>query len=1818
MEKDTAVKVAVRIRPLLNNEISQHCGSCIHVVPGEPQVTIGSDQCFTFDYVFGTDSNQNEVYEDCVVDLVDATFDGFNATVLAYGQTGSGKTFTMGSSSNLRINEEQQGIIPHVIQYVFETVHQKESEDPNCSYRVRIQFLEIYGEEIRDLLEPSLSTKVSIRETAAGEVYVTGAKELLVSSAEEMMMALERGTLSRTTGSTLMNQSSSRSHAIFTILLENRIKISLKGENSENRNVTNLISQQSENINTTNLDNNNNNDNNSINNSNSNSNSNNNNNTMNLKLLESNDIQTCKFHFVDLAGSERAKRTGAEGARLKEGIDINKGLLVLGNVISALGDEKKKGKTHVPYRDSKLTRMLQDSLGGNSKTLMICCVSPADTNMNESLNALRYANRARNIKNKPVVNRDPTSLIISDLKTNVKMLASELLMIRRWLPPSIPNWPPCPCRTSIELLEDLAASVTSSTIIHDGSTLKHQLPSLESITPTLTDVVSNTSAAAAASVSGGINKSKLITSTSINKSKLISNITKDEKLELLNLRAKLMDSDEELQRLTEELKKTRNHLSIVTEQNIIDQSERDFYRMKWMDMDPTAATMILQHEKATLTNKNDEILDNDSINKSNNNNDDDDKLCKNEQSVVTRAMSEYIREITRLKNELSEAKRSAILSNHNSKEENSLQKKFHLSLRKSTSDNTGNDNGSANVDNSTDETDGDDFDSMAALLEGELTSSVAKVIARTQEQLHEEQRRLRRLEKDKKNGKSNNNNNNKDNNDDISDDDEDDDILHSKEVEEADREFQRRQKVMTAEVVDLNESIQVKQQLIQHLKNSHLQYEAMKSFYETKLQALSSEMQEKEDEMSKLQNELHELGNRAKTGPAAAPGTEDRLKEKLQQKEEELKALRSRQQELSHLSRVQTRHIEQISKLSNEIENMKKQKVSLARNMQTEKKSHMQALALKAREIEKLKRDLMQSTAELQKLERDREKSDLKVKEGKIKSKYDINTKYQYPTLSSENLNAIANSSSTTTSSSSSFYKTTKSSTYRTTRNIQRNPASSTSNALSGSTSITYASNHASTTAAISNHRLLTEDELKTKRWIEHRAVEIAVKEELAESLRKHCAEQLALTKKRDALLVEKKKLLSLDGGGQGSGQGQGTMSDLWDLEDQIVVMETQLTARGSHIADMQTALGMSPDDQISSNNAAMISEVLEVLQQSANTSPVAAQDLIRLLFDLLVSNRRRLEQVTETFDESYSQLKSKEEEIEDLKANLAATQRLHDRDLTKAWQEYEEKLTGLFENSNIVQMIQNVVVPVTPTSSSSSSLISTSQSQSQSKSTARRTNSSPNVLSMTSMDNGGGGRGFRHNNLLLDVEGESEETEQQQQQVAVQSKLTTTTSATTTQQPSDTVIEQFKMMLSLSTERNSVLKTQLSRETLKTQDLQERLMEMRSNHQEYKKTMNETQRTIRFLEEECRMLREMAEEFKNRLKASGGEIGQAIIRQVRAAELLRRGNMSSSADTEDDEEDEDDTQSVLGEFSSLADEIHRTGGVAVSSNVNVNLANSNLNLNSKKNNIFDRLTNPSNFTGTQKNLFLQDLETKRAKVLQIKKEEAETKKRVQTSKPTPSSSSSNGGSGSPLLSPLSSAYPPIPPPPSSSSTPTPSYLDMPIAATPTTLTLALASANIDSPRDSKDNSSRDSEDELSITPQISNAKTPTSSSSSSLTARDIPRGRPSSLRIQKSTMSSVTKSINDLSDSLSIRLHESLSSSLSSSTSMSQQHDGTSTSYYMTPTTSSIRHRRRTSSDADRNHNLYVQTIDNKLTSTPSSPLLLPLPPCKDSDESS
>ena len=209
--------------------------------------------------------------------------------------------------------------------------------------------------------------EITIREEKNGNISVYGLREEKVNCYEELAACLDRGSNFRSTASTLMNTCSSRSHAIFTISIEQHIIEDLYKADVPAHQPGDASSEE---------------------------------------------FMVAKFHFVDLAGSERAKRTGATGATLKEGISINKGLLALGNVISALTEESNK-KGHVPYRDSKLTRILQDSLGGNSRTTMIACVSPAEINFEETLNSLKYASRARNIKNKPIVNRDPNSAQIA-------------------------------------------------------------------------------------------------------------------------------------------------------------------------------------------------------------------------------------------------------------------------------------------------------------------------------------------------------------------------------------------------------------------------------------------------------------------------------------------------------------------------------------------------------------------------------------------------------------------------------------------------------------------------------------------------------------------------------------------------------------------------------------------------------------------------------------------------------------------------------------------------------------------------------------------------------------------------------------------------------------------------------------------------------------------------------------------------------------------------------------------------------------------------------------------------------------------------------------------------------------------------------------------------------------------------------------------------------------------------------------------------------------------------------------------------------------
>ncbi|XP_054447229.1 kinesin-like protein KIF21A isoform X6 [Pteronotus mesoamericanus] len=395
---ESSVRVAVRIRPQLAKEKIEGCHICTSVTPGEPQVFLGKDKAFTFDYVFDIDSQQEQIYTQCIEKLIEGCFEGYNATVFAYGQTGAGKTYTMGTGFDVNIIEEEQGIISRAVKHLFKSIEEKKHTAmknglPPPDFKVNAQFLELYNEEVLDLFDTTRDidaknkkSNIRIHEDSTGGIYTVGVTTRTVNTESEMMQCLKLGALSRTTASTQMNVQSSRSHAIFTIhLCQTRMCPQIDAENATDNKVISESSQMNE-----------------------------------FETL------TAKFHFVDLAGSERLKRTGATGERAKEGISINCGLLALGNVISALGDRSKRA-THVPYRDSKLTRLLQDSLGGNSQTIMIACVSPSDRDFMETLNTLKYANRARNIKNKVMVNQDRASQQINALRSEITRLQMELM-----------------------------------------------------------------------------------------------------------------------------------------------------------------------------------------------------------------------------------------------------------------------------------------------------------------------------------------------------------------------------------------------------------------------------------------------------------------------------------------------------------------------------------------------------------------------------------------------------------------------------------------------------------------------------------------------------------------------------------------------------------------------------------------------------------------------------------------------------------------------------------------------------------------------------------------------------------------------------------------------------------------------------------------------------------------------------------------------------------------------------------------------------------------------------------------------------------------------------------------------------------------------------------------------------------------------------------------------------------------------------------------------------------------------------------------------
>ncbi|XP_078695782.1 kinesin-like protein KIF1A isoform X31 [Branchiostoma floridae x Branchiostoma belcheri] len=389
----SSVKVAVRVRPFNNREIGRQAKCVISMKDKTTAIQHPKQskdvKAFNFDYSYWSHTNeqdpnfagQNKVYQDIGEEMLQHAFEGYNVCIFAYGQTGAGKSYTMMGKPEPR---DQQGIIPQLCEELFDKIKTQESKD--LQFSVEVSYMEIYCERVRDLLNPKNKGNLRVREHPLLGPYVEDLSKLAVTSFNEINTLMDEGNKARTVAATNMNETSSRSHAVFTVVFTQR----------RHDEMTDLSTEK-----------------------------------------------VAKISLVDLAGSERANATGAKGDRLKEGANINKSLTTLGKVIHALaessqsgdvkkiiksqsGSKKRKKSDFIPYRDSVLTWLLRENLGGNSKTAMIAALSPADINYEETLSTLRYADRAKQIVCKAVVNEDPNARLIRELKEEVFRL-KELL-----------------------------------------------------------------------------------------------------------------------------------------------------------------------------------------------------------------------------------------------------------------------------------------------------------------------------------------------------------------------------------------------------------------------------------------------------------------------------------------------------------------------------------------------------------------------------------------------------------------------------------------------------------------------------------------------------------------------------------------------------------------------------------------------------------------------------------------------------------------------------------------------------------------------------------------------------------------------------------------------------------------------------------------------------------------------------------------------------------------------------------------------------------------------------------------------------------------------------------------------------------------------------------------------------------------------------------------------------------------------------------------------------------------------------------------------
>ena len=829
-----------------------------------------SGPTFSFDQAFDGNAPQEFVFRSRVVPLIERCLEGYNATVLAYGQTGSGKTHTIMGPSTALQDGASAGLIPRAVRTLFNQLGRQNistttslDEEPTYEYEVRVQFLELYGEVIRDLLTPKPSSdKLTIRDIGNDEPEVLGATQQKVESADEALMCLTRGMLRRVTAETAMNASSSRSHAILSVMIRQT-----------------------------------------------------------FTTLDGNtEIKRSKFSFVDLAGSERLKRTQAQGQRMKEGVDINKGLLVLGNVISALGDEKKRGTSFVPYRDSKLTRLLKGSLGGNHKTLMIACISPSSNNLEESLNCLRYANRAKNIQNNAVVNVDAGSRLVSELRGQVKVLSTELLRIKKGTDFTIES-----DGLSLAVLQKLSSMETGVSGWSHANSPRGRLDTAESI----------------------------CAHPSLSFHESLQRVD-EVKVELEHTKVVLLHTSQELRKTREELMEIKTQQNYTEKQkelpmrkNVIDGTIYSMSQMphwdtdshhktptKWMDPE-----IELHRTKGILLATNKELQ------------------LTIEDLFTSRAEKEMYRLRLNAGNPTDvEAAFLAKVVRYESEIE-SLKQELHHKRHI-----PGNNDTFSSVDNA--KSSNEKRTQLMAQLQGELLTSISleetncfhsidndspeslklrsKVIQSispndqldAEEKAEETELATTTYKFLYKGGGG-----------------EGESTLQSDQNETTmDEVSQRHRQLIEASLVELTHSIDEKENLIEQLLLSEEKYSDMRDFYEEKLKQMENQVREREREREDLILELEER-------QASKSDTKDLLL-RLKEKETHISTLKKRQIELMGLTKVSSKNETEINRLRYDVISMKQKKVEMQNLISQERKSHIG-------EIQRLKKESIQLDREM-------------------------------------------------------------------------------------------------------------------------------------------------------------------------------------------------------------------------------------------------------------------------------------------------------------------------------------------------------------------------------------------------------------------------------------------------------------------------------------------------------------------------------------------------------------------------------------------------------------------------------------------------------------------------------------------------------------------------------------------------------------------------------------------------------------------------------------------------------------------------------------